>query len=746
MSNPSMTTPNAPADAAEPRKPGGLNGRVVLHAVRRRPVVFVGVVALSAVAAAAVWFFLPLPKVTAAVVFHVASHTPTLLTPTAQSDGVPFASYKLSQASLVKSRLTINNALKQPGVNGLGVVRTADPDAITWLDKKLVVDSKNTSEFMRVTLEGEDGEELTAVLQAVSKAYLASVDDRDNGGRKRKLAKLEESQRAYRTEVERFQGQINKIAISLGSTDGPTLSAVEQGHKEDLRAATRDLATARDDYQLAERELAGWDAANAPKPGEPAPPPVAVPEAAIEQEFRQDKVLQDLEAEIGRATQVLLKAEKEFEADAPAVVRAREKVQEAEAKRDKYRADRRTAIEARLRDVHRQAEKGRRDALQNKAAGLGQRVQIAEDRVKEVKRKIEEFSAHRLELENYKRLSEQNEKLSSQMSGEIERLKVELGAPSRVTTSEEPYVINGLEGNRRLKFTIMAGIGVFVLGFVGLVGWEARGRRVTHADEVTTALGVRLLGTVPPVANSDGPQAAQTRAALVEAIDTTRTMLLHGSPGGKTLRTVLVTSGVSGEGKTALSGHLAISLARAGFKTLLVDGDLHSPSAHRLFDLPASPGLCELLRDEIGTHAAVRPTPLPGLSVLPAGSVDTSARQALVGPRWREIRQGLEAQFDFVVIDTAPLLLVADTLLLAREADGVVLSVLLGVSQVGHVAETAARLRAIGANLTGAVVNGVWHEAYRASNRYGADAASGRPSEPAPAPVPAAAALVENKE
>ena len=72
-----------------------------------------------------------------------------------------------------------------------------------------------------------------------------------------------------------------------------------------------------------------------------------------------------------------------------------------------------------------------------------------------------------------------------------------------------------------------------------------------------------------------------------------------------------------------------------------------------------------------------------------------------------------------MVIDTAPLLLVSDTLLLAREADGVVLSVLHGVSQVAHVAETAGRLHAVGAKLKGAVINGVWDTAQRAHYRKG---------------------------
>lgn len=721
-----MSNANEETGAAPP-KSSGLNHRVILHAVCRYPLLFALVVLLGAGAAASVWFFLPLPKVTAAVVFHVAVQPPSLL-PGAPSDGVPFPSYKQSQASLVKSRMTLSSALKQPGVNGLGVVRMAGNDPLSWLERGLTVDAKNPSELMRVTLEGEDGEELVVVLQAVAKVYLANADERDNGARKRKLAKLEESQQAYRAEVDRYQGQIDKIALALGSKDGPTLAALNASDKEDLRLAAHDLSVAREQFLLAERELAAWDAANNPKPGA-AEQPVVIPEGAIERELQQDRTLMDLEAAVVRADQAFTKAKKDFDEGSPALVGVRDKLLEAQAKRDKYRADQRAVIETRLREALRQAEKGRRDALQNKLAGLAQRVQVAEERLEGAKKAIAKSNEHRIDLENYKRLSEQNEQLSQQMSREVERLKIELGAPPRVTLAEEPYALSGLEGNRRLKYAMMAGVAVFLLGFGGLVGWEYRSRRVTHTDEVTTNLGVRLLGTVPP-REKVGEQTPLARAALVEAIDTTRTMLLHGAPAGKILRTLIITSAGSGEGKTSLAGHLAISLARAGFNTLLVDGDLQSPSAHSLFDLPAGPGLCELLRGEVETAAAVRTTALPGLSVLSAGAVDLIARQCLIGTRWRQIRQELESRFDFLVIDTAPLLLVSDTLLLAREADGVVLSVLLGVSQVSHVSVTATRLRAVGANLTGAVVNGVWQDAHLASSRYGT--ALSRSPEPVP--------------
>jgi capsular exopolysaccharide synthesis family protein len=164
---------------------------------------------------------------------------------------------------------------------------------------------------------------------------------------------------------------------------------------------------------------------------------------------------------------------------------------------------------------------------------------------------------------------------------------------------------------------------------------------------------------------------------------------------------------------------LAISLTRAGYRTLLVDGDVQAPSAHAVFNLPAAPGLCEVLRGDAAARDAVYPTGLPGLSVLPAGAWDLAARQALAGDRWRAIKAELEADFDFVVVDSGPVLFVSDSLLMARGADGVLLSVLLDVSRVSSVEETRDRLRAVGANVLGVVVNGVVTPAYRSLQTRG---------------------------
>jgi capsular exopolysaccharide synthesis family protein len=709
----STTTPAAPAQ--EPGKTSGLNRRTVAHAIRRRPLAFTAVALLAGAAAAAVWFLLPLPKVTAAVSFHVSSREPSILVNSGAEGAGGFNAYKLSQAAHVKSRLTLNAALRDPGVATLPVIQQAEPNPIDWLDRKLEVESKSGSEFMRVTLEGDDGEQLRKILDAVAKAYLAGVEDRDNGPKLSRLAKLQDNEKKYRAEVERFQKEIDNIAYILGSNDGPTLAVIDSINKENLRLADRDLKEAEEEYDLVRRQIEALDLEEKARPTDPKP----VPDVVIDRALAADPAMQKLEADIKQLTGDLVKAQKDFAEGSPALTGIRTKLKDAQAARDKYRTEQRNTVEALIRQKEAEAGQTHRETLLNKRALLGQKVDSAKARVDDAKKTIAEHSKHRISLERYKRFIEQSETLSTQMAREIELLKVERDAPPRVTMAEEPYVMTGIEGNRRLKYAMMIALGVFLTGFGGLVLWESHGRRVTSTEDVTTALGVPLLGTVPPVV--EGAQNALARAALVEAIDTTRTMLLHGTPRGSSLQTVLITSAVAGEGKTSLTGHLAISLARAGFRTLLIDGDLHSPAAHGLFEVTVVPGLSELLREEVDAATAIRPTAVPGLSVLPAGAVNLTARQALIGERWRRIRKELESQFDFVVIDTAPLLMVSDTLLFAREADGVVLSVLLGVSQVGHVSETAARLRSIGANLAGAVVSGVWHDAYRSSYRYGAD-------------------------
>ena len=127
----------------------------------------------------------------------------------------------------------------------------------------------------------------------------------------------------------------------------------------------------------------------------------------------------------------------------------------------------------------------------------------------------------------------------------------------------------------------------------------------------------------------------------------------------------MITSAAGGEGKTTLASQLARQVYPGqGLwrKTLLVDGDLRNPAAHKVFDLPLEPGLCELLRGEANAADVVKPTLLSRLWLLPAGHWDAHAIQALAQDDVRGKLEQLKEHYDFIIIDSCPVLPVADAL------------------------------------------------------------------------------------
>ena len=198
---------------------------------------------------------------------------------------------------------------------------------------------------------------------------------------------------------------------------------------------------------------------------------------------------------------------------------------------------------------------------------------------------------------------------------------------------------------------------------------------------------------------------------MTEAIDAIRTVLLH-SPRGEAPRVIMVTSALGGEGKTTLATHLAASLARAWRKTLLIDCDLRNPGAHRQFDLAVEPGMSEALRGEVEFEDAVRPTLVSRLWLLPAGKFDSHAVQALAQDGVRNVFERLKEEYDFIVIDTSPVLPVADALLVAQHADAALFAVLRDVSRIPSVQAAHQRLAALGVRTLGAVVIGEEPQTY----------------------------------
>lgn len=145
----------------------------------------------------------------------------------------------------------------------------------------------------------------------------------------------------------------------------------------------------------------------------------------------------------------------------------------------------------------------------------------------------------------------------------------------------------------------------------------------------------------------------------------------------------------------------------------LAGGDGASLELHTRLGQDGSVGLAEVLRDEVTVGQALADTEVPGLSLLAAGRWDPDSTRALGSGRWKAVLAEASAAYEYVVIDSPPLLPVADGLAMARDVDGVLLSVLSDVSHLPSVAEAQKRLAAVRANVLGVVLSGAAQVLYR---------------------------------
>lgn len=184
-------------------------------------------------------------------------------------------------------------------------------------------------------------------------------------------------------------------------------------------------------------------------------------------------------------------------------------------------------------------------------------------------------------------------------------------------------------------------------------------------------------------------------------------------------RTVVFTSARRGEGKTTTAVNFAVACAYGEQRTLLVDADLRSPQLHTVFSLPNLWGLPGLLRAPGRPLAdAVVSSDIPYLDVLPAGDAVPNAAELLAQPRMAELLAEARRDYEWVVIDSPPLLPVTDAAVISRAAEGIVLVVDVRRTPLRAARKAVDQLRDVGAPLLGVVLNNA-RSSLRAYGGYG---------------------------
>jgi capsular exopolysaccharide synthesis family protein len=237
--------------------------------------------------------------------------------------------------------------------------------------------------------------------------------------------------------------------------------------------------------------------------------------------------------------------------------------------------------------------------------------------------------------------------------------------------------------------------------------------RIKTPDAIKVQLELPVLGWAPllskrslrgraPLLNNKVP------AELAEAFGIIRSNLRF-SLGEQQRQMLVVTSAAPSEGKTVVAANLAIGFARAGLRVLLIDADLRKPSMHSLFEQPREPGLTDVIHGTTKITDAARLCGIPNLWVLPAGTHDSNPAECLESRQFQTLLKVLRehAQFDRIVIDTPPVLPVADACLVAHAATAVIF--VIGSNLTSRDAARAAldQLSTAGPQFLGAVLNRV---------------------------------------
>jgi polysaccharide biosynthesis transport protein len=247
---------------------------------------------------------------------------------------------------------------------------------------------------------------------------------------------------------------------------------------------------------------------------------------------------------------------------------------------------------------------------------------------------------------------------------------------------------------------------VLALGLVFL--FEYLDNRIKSPQELRAQLNVPFLGMVPSIdVKSSGTLLHDgVPPNFAEAIRGVRTNVLFSS-ADEGVRLIVVTSAGPGEGKSMFSSNLSVSLAQAGQRVLHVDADMRRPRVHAIFDIAQEPGLSNLLVGDCKPSASIRKTAVHNLCVLPAGMIPPNPAELLGSKRCEEFFATLGQNFDWVILDSPPVLAVADASILANTATGVVFVV--GADQTSRQAARAAleQLEAVQAHVIGAVLNRV---------------------------------------
>jgi polysaccharide biosynthesis transport protein len=609
-----------------------------------------------------------------------------------------YQQYVESQVLAVKKTRVLNAVLEQLKGEQTMFVGTG---AVRELANSLQVSYITNTQNIAVSLRGRNKEQIQAIVREVLNQFVKQVDaDRDEVDQKRQEG-LTREQKDLGKQVERLAADLARYReeMSLVITD-------ERSSEQMARLVALTHTLSDNQVSLAEASLA-WNTFDQIRRDiengkDTAQALLAFPE--VLEALSRDPSIVAMTETVSRYSQELQGLQQQFGKDHPSVKRMDTALRAAQADLESKRA---LVLGAQFRQEE-AVLKSRFDRLRGAESELLRNVNEARITAIEAAKKAADYKTR--EDEYHRVLSLQNV-----VTDGLARMGITNAmARPNVRVSNYPDIPLDPSEPRPLLYISLSWVLAILIGMGLSVLLEVVDTRVRSPADVVRQLGVPLLGTIPDLtederlsldANLGIVGQESPHSLLAEAYRQCRTNLLFASD--HPIKSLLVTSPNPGDGKSTVAANLAISMARSGSRVVLVEANFRRPAIAQMFDVPDTIGLSNVLVGLNGIDDAVQGTRIGNLDVLTSGPFPPSPAELLGSVNMRQLVQTLMQRYDQVVIDSAPMLVVADNYLLAEMVDGVIMVFHAGQSTRGMASRAARQTVMLRARLLGGVLNRV---------------------------------------
>jgi polysaccharide biosynthesis transport protein len=320
--------------------------------------------------------------------------------------------------------------------------------------------------------------------------------------------------------------------------------------------------------------------------------------------------------------------------------------------------------------------KNRRETLRLQIDNLEQVIAQWDEKALDLSRRIAEYDKIKSRIERNKH---QYERLLSNLRSLDVTQKVDQEMVTVLEQATEPQSVKpGL-----IKVMSLGFAGGTLLGLALLFLLAQLDDRITSLTEIRLHFREHVLGHIPKEDTSDEPPLLKLndeRHALFESFRTLRSSIFFLPVEGVRPKTLLLTSSAPGEGKTTVTSNLALAMAFAGSKTLLIDADLRHGNIHEIFGLRNDRGLSSVMRQTSHWTETVLATNYENLSIIPRGKILEHPSEYFLSRITDNLLREVYDQYDYIILDTAPVIVADDTLSLAPKIDGVIFLIRISTS------------------------------------------------------------------